>query len=96
MKLTQMKGESPGDLGVKAEKLATLAFTQEIRDNSAIQDQLVDLYVEALHNKRIRHDVIKKAATKLSTAIDLTKDSQKIWENVSEKGAVAQSREVGK
>lgn len=46
MKLTQMKGECPRDLGVRAKILAMLAFTQEIRDNAITQAQLVDLYVE--------------------------------------------------
>lgn len=55
MKLTQMKSEFPGDLGVRAKILATLSFTQEIRNNATIQAQLV----EVLHNKHIRHNVIK-------------------------------------
>lgn len=93
MTLAQWKGESPGDLGVRAERLASLAFTNEIRDNAAIQTLLVDLYVEALHNERIRHDAIKEAPTTLSAAIALARDSQKIWEKVRGKGTVAQSRE---
>lgn len=45
--------------------MATLAFTQEIRVNTTIQAQLVNLYLEALHNECIRHDVIKRASAKL-------------------------------
>lgn len=59
MKLAQMKGKSPGDLEVKAQKLAALAFPEEIRENIAIQAKLADLYVEALQNEHLWHDAMK-------------------------------------
>lgn len=76
MKLAQIK--SPGELGVRAEKLTALAFSEEVKDNVAIQNQLSDLYVEALHSGHIRHDVIKEASIKLSVAIVLAKYSERI------------------
>lgn len=53
-------------------------------------------YVEALHNKHIRHDVIKGARAKFSEAIALAKNRQRIWEKVRGKGAMAQTRKVGR
>lgn len=47
IKLAQMKGKSPRELGVRVTKLSAFTFPEEIRENVAIQVQLVDLYVEA-------------------------------------------------
>lgn len=49
MKLAQMKGESPK---VRVEKLAALAFPEEVRENVTIQAHLPDLY-----NKKNRRTV---------------------------------------
>lgn len=65
--------------------MTTLAFPGEVRDNPVIQAQLADLYVEAIQDESIQHDVSKEAQVKLSVAIALAKDSQKIWENVKGK-----------
>lgn len=59
--LAQTKGKSLGQLGVRTEELAVLAFPGKVREKAAIQTQLADLYVEALQNERIRGDVIKEA-----------------------------------
>lgn len=80
MKLVQIRGKTLGKLGVRAKKMPTLAFPGEVRDNTAIQAQLVDLYIEALQNEYIRHDVIKEALVKLSVAIALAKYNQRIWQ----------------
>lgn len=78
-KLVQIRVKTPGELGIRAEKISTLAFPGELRHNSVIQSQLAYLYVEALQNERIQHDVIKEALVMLSVAIALAKDSQGIW-----------------
>lgn len=59
--------------------MTTLAFIQEIRDNAAIQAELVALYAEGLPNKRARNDVIKGAPTKLLAAIAFAMDSQRLY-----------------
>lgn len=96
MKLVQLKDETPGELGVRAEKLGTLAFTEEGRNSAVMQAQLVNLYVEVLWNERIHHNVIKEAPVKLSTTVALAKDNQGIWEKVKENKAQEWSREVGR
>lgn len=53
--------------------------TKEVRENAAIQVQLVDLFVDALENKLIRYDIIKKDPKRLSVAISMVKDSEKSW-----------------
>lgn len=58
--LAQTMGESLGELGVRAEKLAVLVFPGKVREKAAIQTQLADLYAEALQNERIRGDVMKE------------------------------------
>lgn len=60
--------------------MSTIDFTEEVRENGAIQVHLADLFVTALENERIRYVVIKEAPIRLSVAIDLTKDSEKVWE----------------
>lgn len=64
---------------MKARKLAALSFPEEVRENVTIQ---ADMYAEALQNKCIRQDIIKEAPIKLSVAIALARDSQRIWEKV--------------
>lgn len=38
---------------------------------------MADLFVDALENEHIKHDLIREAQTRLSVAIDLAKDSEK-------------------
>lgn len=75
MKLAQMKGESLGELGVKATKLSALDFPEEVRENAAIQ---ADLYEKVLQNEPIRHYVIKDAPVRLLIAITLARDSKRM------------------
>lgn len=62
------------------EKLATLAFPEEVRSNAIMQTQLTDLCVETLQNKRVRHDFIKQAPAPAppAPALTLAKDRQGI------------------
>lgn len=53
--MKQLRDETPREL----EKLATLAFPEEVRINAIMQAQLADLYVEVLQNEHIWHDIIK-------------------------------------
>lgn len=71
MKVVQLKDETSGELGVRAEKMVILALPGELSNNAVTQSMVADLYVEALQNNRIRHDVIKKAPVKLSVAVAL-------------------------
>lgn len=41
-----------------------------------MQAEKTGLYVEALHNEQVQHDVIKTAPVKLSAAVALAKDSR--------------------
>lgn len=41
IKLVQLKEETPGELGIRVEKLTTLAFPEEVRNNAIMQ--LADL-----------------------------------------------------
>lgn len=59
VKLVQLKDETSGELGAKAEKLAPMAFPKEFRNNAAMQAQLADLYVKALQGERVWDNVIK-------------------------------------
>lgn len=72
-KFTQMKDKSPIELGMRATKLSTLAFHEEIRENVTVQAQLTDQ-----QNEHIRHDVIKEALVRFSVAIALVKNSKRI------------------
>lgn len=92
MKLAHAKCEFPKELGVRNEELAVLAFQKEVKENAAIRVQLANLYLEALQNECIRHDVIKEAPVKLSAAIALAKKSQRILEKVKWMGTQAQSQ----
>lgn len=47
---------------------------------------MVDLFVDALENKCIRHDIIREVPTWLSLAIDLAKDSKKVWQKTKRDG----------
>lgn len=78
MNLTQAMDKTTRELGARAMKLSTMAFPEEIRENAAIRVQLADLFVNALGNERIRYDEIKEAPIKLSMAINLAKDSEKV------------------
>lgn len=60
LKLVQLRNETPGELGTRVEKLATLAFLENVKDNAVMQVQLADLYVEALTDEHIRHNVLKE------------------------------------
>lgn len=59
-------------------KEESIIAPKEISENAAILIQLADLFVHCLENERIRHDVIKEAPTRLSVAIILAKDSEKV------------------
>lgn len=73
LKLTQLRDETPGELGARAGKLSSLAFPEVVRDNAVMQAQLADLYVEALSDERVRHDVLKEGPVRLSAAIELAR-----------------------
>lgn len=73
MKLVQLRDETSRELGVSAEKQDTLAFPKEMRNNTIMQAQLTNWYMEALQNERIRHDVIKEVPVKSSAAVALAK-----------------------
>lgn len=49
-----------------------------LNENSVVL--LANLFADVLENECIRHDVIKEAPIKLSVAIDLAKDSEKVLE----------------
>lgn len=69
LKLTQLKDEIPPhlrELGTRVEKLAILAFPEA---NTVMQAQLADLYVEALSEEHIHHNVLKEGPLKLSVAV---------------------------
>lgn len=59
--------------------MSALGFSEEVKENTAIQGHLAGLFVGALENERIRHDVIREALTMLSVAIGMAKDSEKVW-----------------
>lgn len=61
MKLDQVKDDTPGELGTKAIRLSALDFPEEVRENAAIQAELVDLYVNVLKNACISQRIIKEA-----------------------------------
>lgn len=62
-----------------------------------MQAQLADLYVEALGDERVRHDVLKERPLRLPVAVELAKESQGIWEKVKRCGKKQElSREVGR
>lgn len=65
MKLVHLRNKTTGELGVRSENLATLDFPEELTNNAVMQAQLAELYIEALQNECIRHDVIKEASVKL-------------------------------
>lgn len=93
IKLIQTKEETTTELGERATKLSTIAFPEEVRENVTIQVQLADLFVDALGNKPIRHDMIKGSPIRLSVAINLTKDSEKVWAKTRNSGTRVQGRE---
>lgn len=49
---------------------------------------MADLFVDVLENECIRHDAIKGSPTRLSMAISLAKNSEKVWEKVGGRGGV--------
>ncbi len=63
-----------------------MAFPEVVRDNAVMEAQLADLYVEALSDERVRHDVLKEGPLRLSAAIELAKESQGVWEKVKRCG----------
>lgn len=73
-----------------------MPFSEEVRENIAKQAHLADLYVQAPQNEYIRHDVIKEAPIKLSVAIALAKDSERILGKVKVKGAQVKGRKVNR
>lgn len=86
LKLTQLREETPGELGARAGRLSSLAFPEVVRDNAVMQAQLADLYVEALSDERVRHDVLKEGPLRLSAAIELARESQGVWDKVKRCG----------
>lgn len=66
-------------IGGKGDELSTVAFPEELRENAAFQVYLADLYVDALGNERIRHDVIKEGRVILLVSINLAKDNERVW-----------------
>lgn len=94
-RFTQVRDEIPGQLGARATKLSALAFPEEVRENAAIQVQLVDLFVDALENKCIRPDIIRDVPTWLSLAIDLAKYSKKVWQKTKRDGVWVRNQECG-
>lgn len=82
LKLSQLRDETPGELGARAGKLSSLAFPEVVRDNAVMQAQLADLYVEALSDERVRHDVLKEGPLRLSAAVELAGGSQCVWDKV--------------
>lgn len=78
MKLNYASDETPGELVARVTKLSALAFPGKVRENAAIQLQLADLFVDVLANKHIRHDAIKEVTARLSVAICLAKDGEKV------------------
>lgn len=69
------------ELGARATKLPTIAFPEEVRENAAIQIQLADLFMDVLG-----YDMIKEAPIRFSVAINLVKDSEKVWEKTRNSG----------
>lgn len=65
MRLTQVRDETPGNLGEGATKLSDLVFPEEVKENAAIQAQLADFFVDVLENERIRHEVIREATNQV-------------------------------
>lgn len=63
--LLRLNLETSGDLGTRAERMATLAFPEEVKNNAVMQVQLTDLYVEVLSDERTRHDVLKEGPLKI-------------------------------
>lgn len=80
LKLSQQKDETPGELGTRLEKLVSLAFPEDVRNNSAMQAQLADSYAEALGDKRIHHNVLKEVPVKLQAAVTPARKNQGVWE----------------
>lgn len=64
-----------------------------VRNNSAMQAQLADLYVEALGDERIHHDVLNEVSVKLQAAVTLARENQDIWEKTKKR--VQGSRQAG-
>lgn len=75
MRLTQARDGTPGELGARATKLSALGFSEKVKENAAIQGNLVGLFIGGLENERIRHDLIREASVRLSVA----KDNEKVW-----------------
>lgn len=60
MRLAQERNEGPEELGKRAKRLASPAFPEEVRENAAIQVQLADLFVAALQDKHIQHEIHRR------------------------------------
>lgn len=76
LKMAQLKDETPGELGTRAEKLFLLTFPEEVKHNTIMQAQLADLYIEALSDGHIHHNVMKEGPLRFSPAVALAKESQ--------------------
>lgn len=74
--------------------MATLVFPGKVRENPVIQAQLADVHMETIQNEHIWHDVIKEAPVKLSVAIALAKNIQRILEKVKGKREQVQSQDM--
>lgn len=96
LKMTQLRDETTGELGARAEKLSSVAFP-DVKNNAVMQAQLADLYVEALSDERIRHDVLKEGPLRLSASVALSKESLGVWEKAKKGGKIQElGREVGR
>lgn len=97
LKMTQLRDETPGELRARAEKLSSVAFPDVVKNNGVMQAQLADLYVEALSDEHIHHDVLKEGPLRLSAAVALAKKSQGVWEKVKKGGKIQElGQEVGR
>lgn len=77
---------TPSELRVRMDKLATPAYPDEATsDGGAIQAQLIGIYVDSVWDGDIRHDFIRGAPTTLAEAVNLARESTKLWERISGK-----------
>lgn len=93
IKLTQARDKRTSVMGARAMEFSTTAFSEEVRVYAAIQVHLVNFFVDALGNERIRRDVINEDPVMLSVALNLAKVKVKIWEKTRNRGMHVQVRE---
>ena len=94
-RLRQGDSESIEDLGERITGLATLAFPElATRDSGSIQALLADAYMDALGDKELRCDVLRKGPSTLAAAVEAARNNERLLDRI--RGSMARGTNITK